>query len=94
MIYSKCTKEIIEEKLKEFKDVERYQISAKDGDGVEEMFLSLIDLVNHRINNMKIIDEIAEISQNKEKDDRLECVDTGKIVLKYENTTVTLCNTQ
>lgn len=35
------------------------------------MFLSLIDLVNHRINNMKIIDEIAEISENKEKDDRL-----------------------
>lgn len=56
------------------------------------MFLELIDLVTHRLNNIKIIDEIAEISENKEKDDRMECVDTGKVVLKYENTTVSLCN--
>lgn len=56
------------------------------------MFFKLIDLVNNRLNNIKIIDEIAEISQNKEKDDRVQCVDTGKVVLKYENTTVTLCN--
>jgi hypothetical protein len=47
------------------------------------MFLALIDLINHRINNIKIIDEIAEISENKEKDDRIECADTGKVVLKY-----------
>lgn len=66
----KCTPEQVKEKLPSLQDNERFEISAKDGSGVEELFHSLIDLINHRLDSIKIIDEIEERPEEHEKEDR------------------------
>ena len=47
---------MVEEKLGAVKDLQRFEISAKDGSGVEELFLGAIDLINKRLDCIKIID--------------------------------------
>jgi translation initiation factor IF-2 len=46
--------------LKKLKDVHHYEISAKTGEGVNELFYNIIDLIGYRLNNIKIIDQIDE----------------------------------
>lgn len=50
---------------------------------MEELFHSIIDLINNRLDNIKIIDEIEEKPEEHEKEDKQECAETVKAVLKY-----------
>lgn len=61
---------------------------------MEDLFHSVIELINNRLDNIKIIDEIEEKPEEHEKEDRNEYADTVKPVLKYESTMVTLGNTE
>lgn len=60
ILVRKCTAEQLKDILPSLQENEKFEISAKDGTGVQELFNSLIDLINHRLDNIKIIDEIEE----------------------------------
>ena len=46
--------------MKKLGDCSHFQVSAKTGEGINELFHSVIDLINNKIQNLKIIDQIDE----------------------------------
>lgn len=49
---------------------DHFLISAKTGEGVTELFYRVIELINSKLNNIKIIDQIEEKDEKLEKDDK------------------------
>lgn len=55
--------------LSKLKGPSHFLISAKTGEGVSELFFKIIELINHKLNNIKIIDQIEEKEERLEKDE-------------------------
>jgi len=58
---------LIEETLKKLKDTTHFEISAKTGEGVSDLFYEIIDLIGNRLNSLKIIDQIDEKEEREDK---------------------------
>ena len=56
---------MIEEHAKNMK-VKHFKISAKTGEGVQDLFLATIDAINDKIANYRIIDLIEEMPAAEE----------------------------
>lgn len=67
-VVRQCSDEAVQEKVKQWKDIPHYKISAKSGEGVNDLFYSVIDQINNRLNNIKIIDQIEERDEREERE--------------------------